>query len=98
MSSRLCFYDVLYLIMTLFHLFLNILYIRTNYYAIRTFCFNHKISIYLLDTHFHASLLKLCAELCPKEVEQGVAISSLSGILVTRDNKMTLNSFTSRKS
>eukprot|EP00794_Sanderia_malayensis_P007283 gene7283-8094_t len=41
---------------------------------------------------------ELCAELCPKEVETGVAISSLSGLLVTRDNKKTIHSFTSRKS
>jgi len=53
-----------------------------------------------LPTKFHNVMLstELCAELHPKEVEQGVAISSLSGILVTRDNKMTLNSFTSKKS
>eukprot|EP00795_Rhopilema_esculentum_P000765 gene765-10494_t len=41
---------------------------------------------------------ELCSELSPKEVEPGVAISSLSGVLVTRDNKMTLNSYTSKKS
>ena len=42
--------------------------------------------------------LQLGAELFAKEVEPGVAISSLSGVLVTRDNKMTLNSYARKKS
>ena len=70
---------------------------------LRLFVLKRSLSVLFRETFYYLflrvhALFQLCSELSPKEVEPGVAISSLSGVLVTRDNKMTLNSYTSKKS